>query len=78
MNIQEINKAFEKYKQICKLFEKRGLNYCEFVKLSEKQQKKGIKKYGIDLVGANLSNNVLLNHATEEIIDLINYFSNMD
>jgi len=68
---------YKKYITICEIFGREPLPLCEFINISNKQFSKGLKKYGTTLEDAKLSNEVLLNHATEEIIDLIEYFKYM-
>ena len=68
---------YEKYCTICRLFGREPITAFSFDKLSNNQHEKGLEKYGTTLKDANLSNCKLLVHATEEIIDLIEYFNQM-
>ena len=68
---------YEKYEIICRLFGRKALDKDVFDKLSSNQAQKGLKKYGTTLKDANLTNDILLVHATEEIVDLIEYFTHM-
>jgi Cdc6-like AAA superfamily ATPase len=74
----DVKKSYDSYIKICKLIGvKTPVSFEKYCDISFHQFCKGLQKYGTSLRNANLGKDELLNHLTEEIIDLNAYNSEL-
>ena len=73
-----MKEKYELYRKICEVVGLIPMTETQYISMCRKQYNKGLSKYGTTLENANLNEAQLNQHANEEIVDLIEYCSQLD